>query len=218
MISEIVRSKANIDNGARTRFADMFHGIFLLLFVATVPGLIHMIPLAALGARRVYTGFRLASPREFIHVYKVGVEQLIVFVVTIIGVLATDLLDGIAIGIATKIAIHLINGASLRSFVKPRISVERTDNSRVTIRVKGSAVFTSWISLKRRIENSDAREVVLDLSETRLVDHTVMEKLHELKGALQHRQTQLVIAGLDQHRPLSKHPHAARKKVAMGAA
>src|SRR5206468_3676319 len=71
MISEIVRSKANIDNGARTRFADFFHGLFLLVAAVALTKVIALIPTAALAALLVYVGFRLAHPREFVHAYKV---------------------------------------------------------------------------------------------------------------------------------------------------
>jgi MFS superfamily sulfate permease-like transporter len=106
MISEIVRSRANIDNGAHTRFADLFHSLFLLACVALIPFVLHLIPLAASAAMLIYTGFRLAYLREVMQVFKVGPEQFLIFTSTIVGVLATDLLVGIAIGIAVKFCIH----------------------------------------------------------------------------------------------------------------
>ena len=213
MISEIVRSKANIDNGARTRFANMFHGMFLLLFVALVPGLINQIPLAALGAMLVFTGYRLASPQEFIHMYHVGKEQFIIFVSTVIGVLATDLLMGVAIGICVNIVLHLKNGAPMPSLFKPQISLVRDEGCVVTVKVKDSAIFSTWIALKKTLESlASEPHVIVDLSDTFLVDHTTMSKLHEMEKEFQERQSRLEIVGLDHHQPLSKHPEAGRKK------
>jgi len=213
MISEIVRSKANIDNGARTRFSNAFHGLFLLFFVALLPGLINQIPLAALGAMLVFTGFRLASPQEFLHMYHVGKEQFIIFVSTVIGVLATDLLIGIAIGIFVNLMLHLKNGAPATSLFKPQISVERNKQSGVIVSVKDSAIFSKWIGLKKTLDRLAAEpHVTLDLSETFLVDHTTMAKLHEMEKDFKERQSTLYITGLDQHQPLSSHPEAGRKK------
>ena len=123
MISEIVRSKSNIDNGAKTRFADMWHGIFLLLCVGLIPTILHLIPLAALAAMLVYTGTRLAHPNEFLNVYRIGKEQLLLFVVTLVVVLATDLLIGVAAGIVLKMILHVANGVPLRSFFKAYVEV-----------------------------------------------------------------------------------------------
>jgi MFS superfamily sulfate permease-like transporter len=213
MISEIVRSRANIDNGARTRFANMFHGAFLLLFVALVPALINQIPLAALGAMLVFTGFRLASPQSFVHMYQVGREQLIIFVSTIVGVLATDLLVGIAIGIAVKVVIHIIHGAPLLSLLRLKVDVLRGNKDAVRVAVKDSAVFSTWIGLKKRLERLKAEPVVVvDLSDTFLVDHTVMQKLKEMESELKEAGSKLVLLGLEEHRSLSDHPTAARRK------
>ncbi|WP_447970236.1 SulP family inorganic anion transporter [Nitrospira sp. M1] len=214
MISEIVRSKANIDNGARTRFSNAFHGLFLLFFVALLPGVINQIPLAALGAMLVFTGFRLASPQEFIHTYHVGKEQFIIFVSTVIGVLATDLLMGIAIGIFINILLHLKNGAPASSLFKPQISVQRNEKTGVTVKVKGSAIFSTWIALKKTLEQlTEEPRVTLDLSETYLVDHTTMGKLHEMEKNFKERDAALIVTGLEDHQPLSNHPEAGRKKA-----
>jgi MFS superfamily sulfate permease-like transporter len=216
MISEIVRSKANIDNGGRTRFADFWHGLFLLGFVALAPQLIHRIPLAALAAMLVYTGFRLASPREFINVFAIGSEQLVIFVATILGVLATDLLAGVGIGIAVKFLIHSINGVPLSSFFKPFLSVTTLDEHTVQINARGSAVFTNWIPFRRQIEQLGLvqhNDVVVNLAGTVLVDHSVMEKLHELSLDFEQAGLRLDVIGLDAHRQLSSHPLATRKRV-----
>lgn len=211
MISEIVRSKANIDNGARTRFANMFHGIFLLAFVALVPFLINQIPLAALAAMLVFTGTRLCHYSEFVHMYKVGREQLIVFVSTIIGVLATDLLVGIGIGILVKAIIHILNGTPIGSLVKSSIEVGDSSGDTANIKVRRSAVFSTWIALKLVIARQEANKVVVDLSETKFVDHTVIANLHALKTEFEETDRELSIVGIDGHRRLSSHPLTALK-------
>jgi len=216
MISEIVRSRANIDAGARTRMANLYHGMFMLLCVALLPAVLHLIPLAALAAMLIYTGFRLAHPREFVHMFKIGPEQFVIYLATIVGVLATDLLAGIGIGIAVKIIIHMVNGASPGSLLRPRLDLEPLDDRTCRIAASRALVFSNWIPFRRRIMTeglAQHRNVVVDLSETRLVDHTVMEKLHELQNDFAREGLSLEIAGLDDHRPLAAHPLAARKKA-----
>lgn len=212
MISEIVRSKANIDNGAKTRFGNLWHGVFLLAFVALLPGLIHRIPLAALSAMLVYTGFRLASPSEFRHVLEIGREQLVIFVGTLIAVLATDLLIGIAIGIALKGVIHIYNGVPLSAVFKPRFEEQLRGGARV-IQPLQQAVFGNWLQLRRRIVTALAanESVVVDLSASTLVDHTTMDHLQELERQFQQAGLSLEITGLDEHLGFSEHPLSARR-------
>ena len=215
MISEIVRSRANIDNGARTRFANMYHGAFLLAFVALLPSIINQIPLAALGAMLVRTGFRLASPQEFIHMYRVGRQQLLIFSSTIVGVLATDLLVGIAIGIGVKTVFHLYNGVPILSLFRLEVNVEKVvEENKVIVAVKNAAVFSTWIGLKSKLDRLKGNSrVILDLSETCFVDHTVMTRLQEMQNEFQKDGSVLTITGLDDHCRLSDYPTAALKNT-----
>jgi MFS superfamily sulfate permease-like transporter len=120
---------------------------------------------------------------------------------------------GIAIGIFVNFAVHLKNGAPPRSLLKTQVVVERHENEGVMVRVKDSAIFSTWIGLKKTLEPlMKEPQVVLDLSETFLVDHTVMAKLQEMEKVFQENGSTLVIAGLDQHQRLSNHPAAARKR------
>jgi len=215
MISEIVRSRANIDNGARTRFADMWHGIFLLVCVALIPTVLHLIPLAALASMLVYTGFRLAHPNEFMHVYRIGREQFLIFVVTLVSVLATDLLVGIAIGIALKFIIHAINGVPFKSFFKPYLEVQDVDDRTSLILARESAVFSNWIPFRRQIEQIglvQGRNIIVDLSDTKLVDHSVMEKLDEVRQDFEREGLEFTVRGLESLQPFASNSHAARKR------
>ncbi|MDA1051787.1 MAG: SulP family inorganic anion transporter [Planctomycetota bacterium] len=216
MISEIVRSKANIDNGARTRFADLWHGVFLLLCVALIPTVLHRIPLAALAAMLIYTGFRLTHPREFLHVYEIGKEQLLIFVSTLVGVLATDLLIGIGIGIGVKLLIHVINGVPVWALFKSYLDVELRDDNTTVIRARYSAVFSNWILFRRniiRLGLVERRNLILDFTKCKLVDHSVMEKLHELERDFEDAGLHMEMTGLEGHKPLSHHGFAARKRA-----
>ena len=160
----------------------------------------------------VFTGFRLASPQEFMHMWKIGREQFIIFVATILGVLATDLLVGIGIGILVKAVIHIVNGAGFGSLFRSGAETTAGGDGTPTIKLGNSALFSTWIGLKRRIGREDAKKVVVDLSDARFVDHTVMANLAELETEFEENERELSVIGLDGHRPLSAHPLAARKK------
>jgi len=216
MISEIVRSSANISYGAVSRKSNFFHGLFLLLFVALAPGLIHRIPLAALAAMLIATGLRLASPAEFRRTFQIGTEQLAVFTVTLLVTLATDLLMGVGAGILTKLLLHLRHGAPISGLFTPDIT-HGTNGDEGLVTVRDAAVFSNYLKLSRTLASLDGHAtVVLDLGDTRFVDHTVMEKLHHLREDWERDGRELRVIGLEEHEALSSHPLAARRKRAAG--
>jgi MFS superfamily sulfate permease-like transporter len=211
MISEMVRSSANVTYGARTRLANFYHGVFLLIFVAFLPGLIHRIPLAALAAILIVTGARLASPGELVAAWRIGADQAVVFVATVVVTVATDLLIGVAAGIAVKIALHVIRGAPLRSILRAHLDVRR-HGPRATIRVVHSAVFSNFLAMRRALERlpPEVTEVSVDVGGAALVDHTVLHRLHDIQREWARTGRHLAVVGLDALRARSAHPLAVR--------
>ncbi|AUX44496.1 sulfate transporter [Sorangium cellulosum] len=213
MISEIVRSSANIGYGAKSRLSNFFHGTFLLLFVAFAPGLIHRVPLAALAAMLTFTGVRLGSPREFVKTLRIGPEQLVIFAATAALCIASDLLVGVAAGIVVKLLIHVMNGAPPQTLFRSEVE-ERIEGGRTVLRVKHAAIFSNYLSLRRRIaSHASAPNIEINFADARLVDHTTMSNLHELKATLARKGQTLTLAGLDGHGPMSSHPLSARKRA-----
>jgi MFS superfamily sulfate permease-like transporter len=211
MISEVARSSANVNNGARTRWANFFHGLFLLVSMLLLVPVIEMIPTAALAAMLIAVAYRLASPKEFIGTYKVGPEQLVIFLVTIIVTVAEDLLMGIAAGILMKFIFHIVNGAPLSSLFKAQYSVNETDKAYM-INVKGAATFSNFLGYKKLWASlKPEKDVVFNFSGAKLVDHSFMEQLHHFEEDRHQLGSNVAMTGLDKFNPLSSHPLAARK-------
>lgn len=215
MISEVARSSSNVTNGAQTRWANFFHGFFVLLFVLLAAPLLELIPNAALAAMLISVGIKLAHPREFVHMLHIGKEQLLIFTVTVLVTLFEDLLIGIAAGMLLKMIIHMVNGTPISSFFKAPTVVSFEGNE-YKVEINKAAIFSNFLGIKRKLEEiPPGYQVSICLKKTALVDHSVMENLEHFKHDYEahHDGGSVSIIGLEDHKSLSSHPKSSRKKV-----
>lgn len=211
MISEVARSSANVGFGARTRWANFFHGLCLFVSMLFLIPVIEMIPNAALAAMLIFVGYRLASPHEFFKTYKIGSEQLTIFLVTIAVTVATDLLMGIGAGILVKFVFHIVNGASLGNLFSARYQLKQTGNQ-YYVNVQDAAIFSNLIGFKKVLAKFEPKkEVVLDFSQATLVDHTFMEFLEHFEEQYVEKGGAVTVTGFERFQPFSAHPLAGRK-------
>jgi MFS superfamily sulfate permease-like transporter len=137
-------------------------------------------------------------------VYRIGKHQLVIFVTTMVTVLATDLLIGVATGIILKMVIHVSNGVPLRTLFKPDVEIRELNEQTTLLVARESAVFSNWIPLRRQIAEAgleQKKNVVLDLSRTRLVDHSVMVKLIAMQQEFAQDGLTMELRGLDSVQP-----------------
>ncbi|WP_373550098.1 SulP family inorganic anion transporter [Haliscomenobacter sp.] len=211
MISEVARSAANINNGGRTRWANLFHGLSLLLFVVLLTPLIKMVPVASLAAMLIFVGFRLAAPREFVHAYHIGLEQLFLFSITVIVTICTDLLIGIGAGITAKLIIQLALGVPLKYVFRQPIRITQQGDEHL-LEVEGAATFSNLLNLKKHLARVPAgSRLRVNFTKARYVDHTVLENLHHFQRDYEANGGKFILEGIDRLKPLSQHPLAARR-------
>lgn len=211
MISEVARSSANVNFGGRTRWANFFHGACLFLAMLLFIPVIEMIPNAALAALLIAVGYRLASPNEFYKTYKIGAEQLVIFVITVVVTVSTDLLIGVGSGILAKFIFHLLNGAPVRSLFKARYEVSE-NGEEYYISVKDAAIFSNLIGFKKLFARlQPGRKVILNFADARIVDHTFMETLHHFEEEYHHNGGSVTVTGFEYFQFFSNHPLASRK-------
>jgi MFS superfamily sulfate permease-like transporter len=211
MIAEVARSTNNVNNGAKTKWANVFHGGFLLIFMLAFVPVLQLIPKTALAALLIGVGIKLAHPREFKHMLHIGKEQLAIFVTTIVCTLAIDLLAGIAAGIIIKLIINGYNAGSFGKNFTSDIEIDSEINGVDIIHIKNVAVFTNLMKLKKVIlEFKQSKHVIIDCTTARLIDHTAMSMLHQMKDDFEEDGRIFEIRGLEKLQPISSHPLSAR--------
>lgn len=214
ILTVIVRSSVNIEHGARTRGANFWHGILLLIFVWLLNDAIQSIPLAALAAILIYTGYKLASPRQFAEAWRKGEDQLIIMINTIIATMYFGLLWGITIGVLSDLAIQLVKShintpLFFRNIFEPLIIKEKEEDKDHYLTLRGIFNFLNLLRLKREIQKIPPKEhVVLSFADALLVDHTVLEYIHEYAEKYDEEGGVFEVVGLDRHLTSSAHPYA----------
>ena len=211
MISEVARSSANVSNGGVTRWANFFHGLFLLLALLVAVPVIEMIPNAALAAMLTFVGFKLAHPKEFVHMWHVGKEQFAIFTITVIVTLSTDLLVGVGTGIILEIIINLVNGTSAKDLFKSNISINAVNENDVTMTVNSGLVFSNVLGFKKAFATlPKGKNVTVDVSKSSIVDHTSILALNGLVYDYKYEGGTIKVVGFDNHTQLGHAPTSTR--------
>jgi len=188
----IVRSSANIAFGARTKLSAMMHGALLLLCVITVPSLLNMIPLATLASILLVVGYKLAKPALFKQMYQHGWEQFAPFTATVVGIVATDLLRGIGIGLAVAVVIILRH--NLRNPFSLADHAADSMNYRIQLAEEVSFLNKGQILTKLQSIPNNAR-VVIDGTSSKVIDFDVLEILREFRASASSRNIAVDVHG-----------------------
>jgi MFS superfamily sulfate permease-like transporter len=185
IIAEIVRSSASISQGARSPLANFSHGLYILIFLIVLPALLNMIPLSSLAAILILVGYRLAQPKQVLHMKKLGTGSFISFLTTIILTLVEDLLVGIFAGMLVKVIFSLLKGASLKSILKPDYSLKNEGDSSL-LEFEGALIFFSALSQKNIFcRLAQFKQVEIKIDKVHYIDATslsiFLSEIHKMQ-------------------------------------
>jgi MFS superfamily sulfate permease-like transporter len=173
MTSVIVRTTANINAGARSKWSAIFHGIFLLLAVILIPGLLNKIPMASLAAILIMIGLKLASPKVFRHIWHSGLQQFIPFIITVVAVVFTDLLKGVGIGLVVSIFYILKGNMKLAYHFRKE---QYQEGETIHIDLAQEVSFLNKAAIKQTLTDlPNNSKLVIDAGNTVYIDFDVLE-------------------------------------------
>jgi len=202
--SVIVRSSVNIQSGNETKLSAILHGIFMLISVLVLTPILNLIPLAALAAILIMTGYKLAKISIFKEMYKKGWEQFVPFLVTVLAIVFTDLLIGVVIGLLISI-FYLLRSNFRNPFVKEENKLHIGEV--VKLELPNQVSFFNKASIKETLwavpENA---KVLIDATYSDYIDNDVLEIIDDYKNIVApEKNIQLNILGLKEKYQLNDH-------------
>jgi MFS superfamily sulfate permease-like transporter len=177
MTSVIVRTSANLNAGAKTKLAAIAHGVFLLVAVLVIPGLLNKIPMASLAAILIMIGLKLASIKTFKHMWHNGAQQFIPFIVTVIAVVFTDLLKGVGVGLVVSIYFILKGNMKLAYFFRKE---KHHTGETIHIELAQEVSFLNKAAIKQTLAHLPENcTVIIDAANTVYIDYDVLEMIKD---------------------------------------
>lgn len=175
----IVRSAANINAGGKTKMAAILHGCILLISAIVIPSFLNYIPLASLAVILIMVGYKLSKISLYVSVYKLGLDQFIPFIVTIVAILSTDLLKGIGIGMA--VAIFFILKKNYRHLFIYETKVHNKEDA-ITLKLAEDLTFLNKGSIVLTLNNIPADStLIIDGTECKNIDFDILEIINDFK-------------------------------------
>lgn len=172
LTSVIVRSSANVNAGAKSKTSTIFHGMFLILSVVFLPFILNKIPLSALAAILIFTGYKLANIKLIKAFFDKGWDQFVPFIVTILAILMTDLLTGILIGIGVGLFFMIRSNFRLAVLVV-------NDNNNYLIRLRKDVSFLNKPIIKQKLEEVPENAfVIIDATRADFIDKDIIEEVN----------------------------------------
>ncbi len=177
----IVRSSANISFGGKTKLSAVLHGFFLLISVAFIGSFLNKIPLASLAAILIVVGYKLIKPKQIRRIYQLGEEQFIPFVATVMGVLLTDLLKGILIGMAFGVFYTLRHSYRNAYYMKDVVTRENEHSTHHLILAEEVSFFNKGSIMKALNNIPENSVVVIDCANSKSISYDVVEYIRDYK-------------------------------------
>jgi carbonic anhydrase/SulP family sulfate permease len=198
--SVIIRSSVNINAGAITKFSTIFHGILLCTSVVLVPDWLNRIPLSALAAILITTGFKLASPKILLQLWKEGKYQFLPFIITVTAILLTDLLIGILIGLG--IAICFILHSNIRQPIKKVMEKHATGHEVLHIELPNQVSFFNRVALENTLRNIPrGGHVLIDAINADYIDPDILDLINDFQKTASAHLVNVSLTGFKEKYP-----------------